>query len=318
MKKLIVKFILFCILLSTVYLFALWQVAQGQVDFFYTKFTYQARSLILGISRANHGISPSVIEQNFGKNEIEYPILNFAFVLDYSKYGPIYLNAVQKKLHPETKNGLFILEVDPASLSIFKSQKDTITTIKGNDAYLSEIKHFNRNPNLEYIRKMYYASLYMGFDRSRIIDTLKYIHPDGWVEFRKKGEHYEVTPENILEWERLTLEEANDLKGYTKPSKIRVKYLEKTISYLNDFGKVYLIRAPVSQEFLEIEQVIWPDFNDQIKEIARSHGVAYFDYSEDAGQYELYDGSHLFGHSAKDFTQKICDDIKALDQNLND
>jgi len=312
MKKIIVKFILFCILLTTVYYFALWQVSKGQVDFFYPKFTYHAKSLILGISRGHFGISPSVIEQNFGQDEIGYPILNFAFVLDYSRYGPVYYNAIQKKLYPETKNGLFLLEVNPISISIYKSQADSVGSIQQSDEYLSKIDNFNQNPNLEYIRKMYYASLYKGFKRSRIIDTLKYYHADGWLEFKKKSEYYEISSEQTSEWKQMKLEEANKLKNYSKPSTVRVEYLEKTISYLSNFGQVYLIRAPISHEFLELEQSIWPDFNDRIEKIAINHNTVYFDYSEDGEQYDYYDGSHLFGYSAKAFTQKICDDIKAL------
>jgi len=136
-RKLIVKFLLFSVILTSVYFFALWQVAQGQVDYFYPKFTHQAGSMIIGISRANDGISPAVIEQNFGENEIDYPVLNFAFANQISDYGPVYLNAIQKKLQPETKNGLFILGVNPGSLSILKSKPDSVSSISGGHSLLS-------------------------------------------------------------------------------------------------------------------------------------------------------------------------------------
>ncbi|GAB1452067.1 hypothetical protein MASR2M47_21230 [Draconibacterium sp.] len=312
LRKLILKFILFSLLLASVYFFAVWQVAQGQVDYFYSKFTHQASSLIIGISRSNDGISPSVIEQNFGNNEIDYPVLNFAFAHQTSDYGPVYLHAIQKKLRPETKNGLFILEVNPGSLSIPQSQPDSISTIQADQSFLSKINHFNQHPNFEYIRKMYNESLYKGFQKSRRIDKIRYSHADGWQEVLMKYEDYEVSNEEVLEWKGMKLEEAIKMKDQFKASKARMLYLEKTINYLKDFGEVYLVRVPISRELAEIEQSFWPEFNNLIDEIACKSKVGYFDYSMKGELYSTYDGSHLFGAGAKAFTQQLCNDIKSF------
>lgn len=311
-RNLIIKFTVFSVILTGVYFFALWQLAQGQVDYFYAKFTNQASSMIIGISRANDGIAPNVIEQNFGKNEIDYPILNFAFTNQISDYGPVYLNAIKKKMLPQTKNGLFILEINPGSLSILKSQPDTESTLEKDQSFLSDLRHFNHHPNFEYIRKMYSHSLYKGFKKSRRIDVMRYCHPDGWQEVMEKNEFYEVSEDEISEWTEMKLHEINSTKDYYKPSLARIKYLEETIKYLKNFGKVYLVRFPISSDHLEIEQSSWPEFNSQIEETARKNQVAYLDYSKYGTQYPTYDGSHLFGHSAKAFTQKLCDDIKLL------
>lgn len=311
MKKLTVKFILFCILLSSTYFFAMWQLSRGQVDYFYNKFTYQASSLIIGVSRANDGISPLLVENILGE-QIDLPILNFCFANQISDYGPIYLNAIQKKVKPGTKNGLFILEVEPGALSIHKTLPDSVSSIKKENSFLSTMNHFNRSPNFEYIRKKYTKPFYNIFNKSRRIDKMRYAHPDGWCEVRKKSEQSEVSKDDVLKWKKKKLEEFEYMTNYYKKSKARAECLIETINYLKDFGQVYLVRLPVSHEFLKIEQSIWPNFNKQIEEIAENHDVVYFDYSADAEQYEFYDGSHLFGHSAKDFTQKLCDDIKAL------
>lgn len=309
-KNLILKFIVFSFLLTTAYFFALWQVAQGQVDYFYPKFTHQAHSLIVGGSRSGDGICPSIIEQNFGENEFDYPILNFSFAHEISDYGPVYLNAIQKKLIPETKNGLYIVEVNPASLTIYKSKPDSISTILEDHTILSTINHFNQQPNFEYIRKNYTHSLYKGFQKSRRIEKYRYTHADGWQEIMQKNELYEVTKEEALKWKNKKLQETILMKEYYKPSETRMQYLEKTINYLKKFGQVYIVRVPISSEFLEIEKSFWPDFNVQIEEIANRNRVIYFDYSSDGELYSSYDGSHLFGSSAKAFTQKLCDDIK--------
>lgn len=311
-RKLIIKFTVFSVILAGVYFFAIWQLVQGQVDYFYAKFTNQASSMIIGISRANDGISPNIIEQNFGKNEIDYPVLNFAFTNQISDYGPVYLNAIKKKILPQTKNGLFILEINPGSLSILKTLPDTEKSLEKDQSFLSDMRNFNRHPNYEYVRKMYSHSLYKGFKKSRRIDVMRYCHPDGWQEVMQKNEYYEVSNEEITEWTEAKLNEFSKTKDLFKPSQIRLKYLEETINYLKDFGQVFLVRLPICNEFLEKEQLAWPEFNSRIEETARKTGVNYFDYSMMGSQYTTYDGSHLFGNSAKAFTQKLCNDIKSL------
>lgn len=311
-RNLIIKFTVFSVILTGLYFFALWQLAQGQVDYFYAKFTHKAGSMIIGISRANDGIAPNVIEQNFEKNEIDYPILNFAFTNQISDYGPVYLNAIKKKILPQTKNGIFILEINPGSLSILKSQPDTESSLEKDQTFLSDLRHFNQHPNFEYIRKMYSHSLYKGFKKTRRIDAMRYCHPDGWQEVMEKNEFYEVSKDEITEWTEMKLNEINSTKDYYKPSLARIQYLAETIKYLKNFGKVYLVRFPISSDHWEVEQSSWPEFNSIIAETARKNQVTYLDYSNYGTQYPTYDGSHLFGNSAKAFTQKLCDDIKLL------
>lgn len=317
LRNLIIKFIVFSVIIAGVYFFAIWQLAQGQVDYFYSKFTHQAGSMVIGISRANDGIVPSVVEQNFGNDKIDYPVLNFAFTNQISDFGPVYLNAIKKKILPGTKNGLFIIEINPGSLSILKSQPDTESTILKDQSFLTKLRSFNKHPNFEYIREMYSHSLYKGFKKNRRIDVMRYCHADGWQEVMQKNEYYEVSDEEIAEWTEGKLNEFSKTKDLFKPSSARFKYLEETIRYLQGFGQVYLVRLPICSEFHENEQSAWPEFNSQIEEIAGKNQVNYLDYSMMGAQYLTYDGSHLFGHSAKAFTQKLCDDIKLLQNQSN-
>ena len=93
-------------------------VLKGGVDAFYGRFTSPpAGSLVLGTSRAAQGIRPAVLTARLG-GQFEGPVLNYAFTLTHSPYGPAYLRSIQRKLRPETKNGLFIVAVDPWSLSL--------------------------------------------------------------------------------------------------------------------------------------------------------------------------------------------------------
>lgn len=311
MRILASKFILFGIVMAAAYYFAQWQLVQGQVDYFYPKFTHQASSMIIGISRANDGITPSIIERNFGNQEISYPVLNFAFAHQISDYGPAYLDAIQKKLDPSTREGLFILEVNPASLSIRVHESDVSSEIEDDQSFITTIKRFNRHPNFEYVRKMYNHPLYKGFKKSRRIDMIRYTHDDGWQEVTKQFESYVVSEEEVRHWKDLKLEEFTTKIKHFKPSVARLEYLERTIDYLNDKGQVFLVRIPISSELLQIEKRYWQDFNSQIGELASRHQIHYFDYSGDGENYDTYDGSHLFASSARKFTQRLCNDIKS-------
>ena len=93
-------------------------VLRGGVDAFYGRFASPpAGSLILGTSRAAQGIRPAVLAARLG-GQFEGPLLNYAFTLTHSPYGPAYLASIRRKLRPEVRHGLFIVAVDPWSLSL--------------------------------------------------------------------------------------------------------------------------------------------------------------------------------------------------------
>ena len=80
-------------------------VLKGQVDAFYGRFASPpAGSLVLGTSRAAQGIRPAVLSAQLG-SRFEGPLLNYAFTLTHSPYGPAYVRSIQRKLRPEVKNG---------------------------------------------------------------------------------------------------------------------------------------------------------------------------------------------------------------------
>ncbi len=48
----------------------------------------------------------------------------------------------------------------------------------------------------------------------------------------------------------------------------REKYLLKTVTYLNQFGSVYLVRMPVSAEMLAEENACYSNFNSTMQLLA--------------------------------------------------
>jgi hypothetical protein len=305
-KNLIFKIAILALLLVTVYIGSSYKLTQGFVDSYYPKFTYKSGSMVLGLSRGIYGITPSVIEEEFG-NTISKPVLNFAFDRVQSRYGEVLLNAVKQKIDTTSKNGLYILSISPASFFVSKSMSDTNLDKLDEDRYLDRMTYFNLNPNFEYVRKCFDGSLYRAFIGSP--EIIRKSHKDGWIEFKEGFENYTVSKKQIDGWK-----EENRL-GYIKvgdmevKSEYRISKFKETVLYLQNYGRVVLVRMPLDKDFIELENKHWSNFDTRMNEIANNLDVSLFNYSKTTGDFRTFDGSHLFGTSAIKFTKILCEDI---------
>ncbi len=306
-KSLILKISFLASLLMICYFAFVFNITQGYVDRNYYKFTHKAGSLVLGISRAHDGISPSIIEKELNSS-IQKPVLNFAFEKSQSSYGAVYLDAIKHKIDTNSNNGLFILSVTPGIFLISKSLKDSAHVELDKNTILGKMTNFNSQPNYEYVRKCYNGSLYRGLLKPQ--KMFVNIHPDGWLEFKSKKLSKETQEANKKRWMKQTNDSYLQILKYQKKSEYRLQMLEETINYLNNYGTVIITRLPVDSSFLALEDNFWPDFNERIKVISNRQDIAYFDFSLTGGSYNSYDGSHLYGDSAKRFTKTLCDSIK--------
>lgn len=306
-KTLIFKISFLASLLVLCYFGFVYNITQGYVDRNYYKFNHKAGSLILGISRAHDGISPAIIEQELN-NSIQKPILNFAFEKSQSAYGAVYLNAIKHKIDTTSNNGLFILSVSPGSFLISNRVKDSAHVNLDKNTILGKMTNFNSQPNYEYVRKCYDGSLYRGLLKPQKMFVT--IHPDGWLEFKSKNISKAVQEANKKRWMQQTNDGYRQVIKYQKKSEYRLQMLEETIEYLNNYGITIIIRTPIDSSFLALENNFWPDFNERINTISKRQDVPYFDFSTTGRLYNSYDGSHLYGDSAKRFTKTLCDSIK--------
>ncbi len=305
LKRFIGKIVILATLLVAVYFLAQWKLSRKYVDPYYTKLTYPAGSLVLGVSRAHDGIAPALVEQALA-GKIAAPVLNFAFELSQSPYGPVYLNAIKQKVIPGTTNGLFILSVSPGSLTIPLHLPDSAEFVTDEVSMLAQVKRMNSQPNFEYIRKFYGESLYKGFIRYAPYN-IRREHKNGWTEVFLKTKNLDIHQDQIDGWTQQTLEAYRNLKY--KPSRVRLSSLEKTIQFLKAHGKVLLVRMPIDSAVLELENKFWPAFDEQMNTIADLHEIPFLNYSPQAGYYKTYDGSHMVSESAREFTLTLCDDI---------
>ena len=156
------------------------------VDEAYYKFTTpRASSLIIGTSRAAVGIVPYVINKRlFGG---EKRIINHSFTFGTSNFGPRYLREIQNKLRfNHEHNEVFIISVDPWSLSIDKKDKDDTNSfieIK-NDVFVGGLRSSSVNPNVEYLRKYWinrFNPLIIIFKKIINHEGLWILREDGWT-----------------------------------------------------------------------------------------------------------------------------------------
>ncbi|MGY3087523.1 hypothetical protein ACVWYF_000549 [Hymenobacter sp. UYAg731] len=271
-------------------------VLRGGVDAFYGRFTSPlAGSLILGTSRAAQGIRPAVLAARLG-GQFEGPLLNYAFTLTHSPYGPAYLASIRRKLRPEVRHGLFIIAVDPWSLSLTGPEG----VFPEDQSFIGQLHQVSQNPNLPYLTRYQTKPLYrLPLDYAT---TTERLHPDGWLEVNIGTDSAQVRARTARK-----LQDYRRLAASQHLSEGRLLALRQTIEFLKPHGRVVLVRLPVGPALLQLEQVYQPDFDQQMRRLATDFVLPYFDYS--AQPYATTDGNHLQRAASAVFSQQLADDL---------
>lgn len=312
LKNYIIGLGIFAILLAGTYALAVHQLATGYVDKYYPKFTQPAGSMIVGLSRAQYGLVPSVFSTAFPN--ADRPFVNFAFELYQSPYGEVLFEDLQHKLKPDVDQGIFVLEVSPAGFLMPSTLPESeIGRIDG-ATILGKMTEMGAQPNYEYIRNCFGGSLYKGFFRMKPFGNIT-VHQDGWVAFADQYDFYTVTTAMTQEWKEQTLATYQKVIAQQKRSASRIASFIKIIKLLKQHGKVYLVRMPASDEVITFENTYWRTFDQEILAIAKQEQVPFFNHSLSNETYRFYDGSHFFDESARQYTQQLCEEIAKGDQN---
>ena len=271
-------------------------VLKGQIDAFYGRFTTPlAGSLILGTSRAAQGIKPAVLLARLG-GQFEGPLLNYAFTLTHSPYGPAYLRSIQRKLRPETKNGLFIVAVDPWSLSLTGPEG----AFPEDNSFIGQLHQVSQNPNLAYLTHYQTKPFYrLPLDYATATERL---HPDGWLEVNIGTDSAQVRARTARK-----LQDYRRLAASQHLSAGRLQALRQTIQFLKPHGRVVLVRLPVGPSLLKLEQAYQPGFDQLVRQMAAAQAVPYLDYS--AQPFATTDGNHLQREASAAFSQRLAADL---------
>jgi hypothetical protein len=274
-------------------------VLRGRVDAFYGRFTSpQAGSLILGTSRAAQGIRPSVLNQRLA-GQYAGPLLNYAFTLTHSPYGPAYLRSIQRKLRPEVLNGLFVVAVDPWSLSLNGPEG----VYPEDNSFIGQLDQVSQNPNLPYLARYQTKPLYrLLLDFATATERL---HPDGWLEVNIGTDSAQVRARTARK-----LQDYRRLAAAQHPSAGRLAALRQTVQLLRLHGKVCLVRMPVGAALLQLEQVYQPGFDQQMRQLAGAMAVPYLDYS--TAPYVTTDGNHLQKDASATFSAQLSIDLNRV------
>jgi hypothetical protein len=290
-------------------------LADGYTDGYYIRFaTPRQNSLIIGTSRAAQGLLPSVFDSILHENGNFQGIFNFAFTAVHSPYGPVYYKAISKKLLPETKNGLFILAVDPWSVSSDRSDPENPELFDETKLALASTKSFSVSPNYGYLIKNYnrnWGSIILNHFKAYVFNkfpshfTWAFLHDDGWLEVFVPMDSSSVSGRikgKVREYE----------KNYASQiiSSLRLDYLEKTVKMLTPHGDVFMVRLPVYKEIRQIENRYPYDFDQIMQDMAQRNNVPFLNLIDESDQYTYTDGNHLHKSSGKEVSAKLANMIK--------
>lgn len=307
MKRFLFKISFYIVAVVAVLLF-LGTYADGNTDDNYRHFIGpEPSNIILGDSRGAQAMVPFVLNEKIKGRTFN----NFALNIGDSPYGQVYFEALKKKINPDTKDGIFILTVDPWCLSLDKSLEHSKDDPDKNST-MADMHFFNMTPNYEYLLKHYPRSWFNIYkEREEIGKSATYLHKDGWMEVS-----VDVHPDSVSARAVKKIEGYTNLLQTQKISQFRLNGFVDMIKYLRDKGSVYIVRIPAFKGMMELEDRYDPNFSQRIENIAKENGVKFFDLSSNPENYTYTDGNHMYKESGKIFTAQIADSILLDRKNL--
>jgi hypothetical protein len=282
--------------------------ADGTTDEHYLKFTGEQRSaMVLGTSRAAQGIDPAAFDAILPETSHPHGMLNFSFNIGTSPYGATYLRAIEKKVDSATRNGLFIVCVDPWSLSSPKnSGPEENVQFPEDERMLARQWTMNGTPNFEYLIRNHpsgWGSLIGG--PLHATETYLRLHGNGWLEVQVPMDSASLVQRRM---EKVAHYSVYADQAYA-PSEQRMRYLERTIDLLRQHGTVVLLRMPTHQDLLHIEEGYWPEFPSVLSGIAARKGASILDHSTLSDRYIYTDGNHIAAVSVPGYSRILATEV---------
>ena len=305
MKKSLFKLALFSILPLMVICYAIFLTGKKTDDFYKRFSSPQQNSFILGSSRAS-GMNPAILDSIIHKKFPEVKFYNYAFTWAHSPFGPKYLESIKKKLKPETKNGFFIITVEPTALTVDKNLPDSPENYIENDKSVAKTSMVSTNPNIEYLLESYDFSLTRELN-SKLLPNKNAMAE---IEILENGK-YNVkslkafTEKQKAELNKVKMGELQIKVDGLKISENRINYLAQTIDFLQKHGKVIIVRLPISKVPYSIESKAYPDFDQKMKILSQQKKVVYMNYNDFENDYETSDEVHLVPESMNRFSEDL-------------
>lgn len=284
-------------------------------DWVYAKFSNPASpSLVIGSSRGFQGIRPDVF--NASDLGFERPMYNFCFTVIPSKFGPAYLRQLQAKVRPGTRNGLFILDTSPMSLTI-----DTGSALEDTNSFVEQSTYMNmrENPsshlNYEYLIRYFIDPYYTLLMNKALSGKIKLrVASDGWLD---------VTPPSMdsasLERRIKARVRSNVLDHFSRErfSTRRLEYLKRAIAFLSERGKVVLVRMPIAPEMLQAENAVFPAFDSLMLSLQSEMGFRYVNLGGTDLRNHTIDGNHLHRDWAVTASRMLVDSLRGQGERIS-
>lgn len=262
-------------------------LADGKTDAFYLRFTTaKQHSLILGTSRAAQGLRPDVLNSQLGTE-----LYNYSFTLGQSPYGPTYYKSIKAKLDTTQDSSIFILSVDPYSISSSKENPNDTLSFPERELCLGNTIDVTSKPNFSYLYNNLGGRYYQ-----ILMPKLKEVilHDDGWLEVSVSMDSEQV---DRRRQQRLRQYAEGPLKNRTF-SLSRFASLKRIIKLLNRYGNVYLVRLPVHPDMRKLDNAMDPFFEQRIEELLPMV-TGFFDMAPFDDEFAYTDGNHIAKESAE-------------------
>lgn len=294
MVRFLLKLLVFFLLLTVPMYFVLLQ-GNGHTDSHYLKFTTpRQENVILGTSKAAQGMRPEFFKEVLGRD-----FYNYAFTINHSPYGPTYLRSIQRKVHAPDKNGVFVVTVDPWSISTLSKTPNDPIKFYEDGLTVGNMRFVNLKPNPFYFLKNYNYSLLRVMTQA---PRQTFLHDDGWLEVTVKMD----TTNYGKRYRHKIRDYKKNLVNYNY-STLRVEYLRETVEWLNERGEVYLVRLPVDPMLYAIGNEQVPVF-DSIMQSLEPISEGYWDMNRDTTvQYQTTDGNHLHKDGGEKASREVAD-----------
>ncbi|TVZ59165.1 hypothetical protein NA63_1690 [Flavobacteriaceae bacterium MAR_2010_105] len=297
------RFILHSLFFLSIFLatcLGVFSFADGSTDAFYEKFTTpKQQSLVIGSSRAAQGIIPKVMNDSLGVS----PLYNYAFTIAHTAFGRPYYNSIKRKLDPRSKSGLFLVCVNPWTVSSLRKYENDSLHYREEGSFIENTHFVSFKPNIEYLMESF---------QSKNIDILTnkyrkgeyqtfFVEDDGWLRVTIESDMISIQKRTESKLKVYT----KKLTQYSGLSDYRMTYLKKTIALLQQHGSVYLVRLPVNDEMLSIEQQLVPDFDSKMDQLSTHFSIPYFNSIPFRHLYSYTDSNHLDIPSAEAFSTML-------------
>ena len=302
MARFLAKLLLFSAVLALATMAALRGPSQRAVDTFYWKFTTPARSLILGSSRALQSLDPAIIALDARD---EGPLLNFAFTIANSPYGPVYLRAISRKVPASVRRGVFLLEVNPLLVSINAQEREDAETFRERHLTLDRQGVFTLDPNYDYLLRNFRSPLYRLLGPP--LPSREHPQRNGWLQLSVP-----MDAPTLAARRKRGIEAYAGVFQQHRLSPLRIEWLRKTIAFLHEHGSPMLVRLPTSPEMAALEAAYAPDFDTLMAGLAAETGAAYLNLLPESATFETTDGNHLSVESARRCSQRVGAELRGL------